>query len=182
MRGRRTSSVSKESVLERVDADLERGDYGRARDRLTALIGLYPDDVFLRSRLAEVWWDLHFPAMAGRYWYLEENRTEEVVEAVEAFERSCRGSPAAIWRCLKFKGDPATLPPFARQRIEDLVEACRKTYGDYPQLKDGRTVWESSPKQKLANIGCGIGCVLAIALTIFLSVVGIKSLIEQWTG
>jgi hypothetical protein len=119
--------------------------------------------------------------MAGRYWYLEESRTEEVVEALDAFEKSCNRSPLEIWHCLKFRGNPEHLPPYARQRIKGLIEECKKR-GMYPRLKDGRTEWKPTSKQNVKTIACGTGCVIVIVLVLFLSLLGIRALIDRWMG
>lgn len=43
--------------------------------------------------------------MAGRYWYLEKNKTPEMIEACIQFEKSMGNDPIKITRALKFKGD-----------------------------------------------------------------------------
>lgn len=171
--------MSKETVIERVEQDIVQGEYGKARDRLNGLIHIYPNDVWLRGRLAEIWWKLHYPAMAGRYWYLEENRTDEVREAVEAFEKSCQRSPSEMWRLIKFRGDPDALPPFARQRILDLIAECKTRYGDYPVLKEGRTHWKRTAKRKIAEVSSLVGCLVVVLILIVLSIIGVVSLIGR---
>lgn len=39
--------------------------------------------------------------MAGRYWYLEENKTSEMVKACNEFEKSMGNDPNRITRNLK---------------------------------------------------------------------------------
>jgi hypothetical protein len=117
--------------------------------------------------------------MAGRYWYLEENRTEEMEQAVEAFEKSCNRSPFMIWHCLKFRGNLENLPPPARRKIEDLIEECRRQ-GMYPKMKDGATVWRATTTQNAKSIGFCAGIVILMALTAYLSLVGLVTLIKEW--
>jgi hypothetical protein len=47
--------MGKETALRRVEEDIARGDLGKARDRLHGLLKDYPDDLALRTRLAEVY-------------------------------------------------------------------------------------------------------------------------------
>ena len=43
--------------------------------------------------------------MAGRYWYLEEHKTDIMHESCLLFEKSMGNNPHHIARALKFKGD-----------------------------------------------------------------------------
>lgn len=125
--------MSKETVLTRVEADLRREDLGMARDRLHTLLHTYPNDVALRARLAEVYHQLQFPAMAGRYWYLEEHQTPDMRSAVAAFELSCGGDPLLTLSALKFRGDPQRLPDYAKERLESLRHSVQEKYEFFPE-------------------------------------------------
>jgi hypothetical protein len=67
----------KAATLQKIEDEIEAGDYGKARDRLHGLLVTYPDDLSIRRRLGDVCWQLQHPAMAGRYWYLEADQTPE---------------------------------------------------------------------------------------------------------
>ena len=102
-----------EKTLKAIDADIAVGDFGKARDRLHGLLATYPDDLALRRRLGDVYWRLQHPAMADRYWYLEENKTPDMIVACAAFEQSFGNDPFHILLALKFRGDvshPRYLP------------------------------------------------------------------------
>ena len=47
--------------------------------------------------------------MAGRYWYLEKDKTSEMVKACTLFEKSFGNDPIRIAQALKFKGDSEIL-------------------------------------------------------------------------
>ena len=103
--------MSLDDSLRRVDHDIAAGDTGRARDRLHGLISTYSDNLDLRRRLGEVYWKLRDPAMAGRYWYLEENQSVDMLSARKTFERSCGGNPVKMLLAIKYRG--------GMQRIKD---------------------------------------------------------------
>jgi hypothetical protein len=126
--------VSKGTVLVRVEADMESGDLGKARDRLHSLVHDHPDHFDLRTRLADVYHRLQFPSMAGRYWYLEEHRPPEMEAAVTAFEQSCGGDPLLMLSALKFRGDLSQAPDYARGRLTALQEAVRAKYRFSPDV------------------------------------------------
>jgi hypothetical protein len=125
--------MSKETVLAKVDEDLRRDNLGTARDRLHSLVRAYPDDLSLRARLAEIYDRMHFPAMAGRYWYFEERRTPNVEAAIRAFERSCNNNPLLMLSALKFRGDVVKMPEHARGRLEALRREVHNMRGFLPK-------------------------------------------------
>ena len=122
-------AMAKEAALARVEADLRSGDVGKARDRLHTLVHDYPNDVGLRTRLAEVYQRLKFPAMAGRYWYLEASWTAEMEDSIAIFRRSCGDDPLRILSALKFRGDSSQIPKYARERLGSLQQAVHGKYG-----------------------------------------------------
>jgi hypothetical protein len=118
--------MAKEETLEKVGRDIERGDLGKARDRLHGLLTAYPDDLALRRRLGEVYARLQQPSMAGRYWYLEGERAPEMDAAVGAFEQEAGKDATVILSRLRFRGDAARLPTYARDKLAVLEEARRR--------------------------------------------------------
>lgn len=119
--------MSLEKTLRRVEEDVASGDYGKARDRLHGLLRAYPGDLRLRRRLGDIYWALKHPAMAGRYWYLEDETTPEMVRARRAFERATGGDPVEILRALKFKGGlEAISGTSAERKLLALKEAAER--------------------------------------------------------
>ncbi len=152
--------MSKETVLARVEADLAERDFGNARDRLNTLVVENPDDLDLRARLATVYDTLGQPAMAGRYWFFQEERTGHGAKAVVAFERSCGGDALLMLSALKFQGDPERMPAHARAlaRLDALRQAVQERYGFMPRpyessrmLGRGRGTLNSHARAELAR-------------------------------
>ncbi len=112
--------MAKDDTLKKIYSEIEAGDLGKARDRLHGLMVTYPDDIHIRELLADVYWRLQFPAMAGRYWYLTEASGEHVEAAKKAFEKSFGDDPARIMAILKLSEDPDKLPEQLRSRFEVL--------------------------------------------------------------
>jgi hypothetical protein len=92
-------------TLKKVEEDIKNNDLGKARDRLHGLIATYPNEIKLRKKLGDIYWELKYPSMAGRYWYLAESKTQEMIQACQKFEGSLGNDPIKILRSLKFKGD-----------------------------------------------------------------------------
>ena len=93
------------NTLRKIETDIQCEDLGKARDRLLGLISTYPNELELRKRLGDIYYELRYPVMAGRYWYLEKNKTPEMLKACNEFEKSMGNDPVRIARVIKYKGD-----------------------------------------------------------------------------
>ncbi|MCL6572901.1 MAG: DNA helicase [Bacillus sp. (in: Bacteria)] len=133
-------------TLEKIEDDIKKNDLGKARDRLHGLISTYPNELELRKKLGDIYFELKYPSMAGRYWYLEENKTPEMVKACNEFEKFMGNDPYRIARTLKYKGDIEIL-----KRLE--------LHGEFTSIKNKvkeKLIQESedSLQDKLFTIGC----------------------------
>ena len=175
--------MSVERTLERVARDLAAGDLGKARDRLHGLIAARPADLDLRRRLGSVYWELRHPSMAGRYWFLEEDKSPEMAAAVRAFERECGGNPVSMLRALKFRGDVDALDsPFAREALRGLQRRAGSEYGFRYVfgLAGGRGAGPRGPgKETLADKLSSLGCLLALALAAALMIIGLVTVVRS---
>jgi len=164
----------KEETLQKIERDIASGDLGKARDRLHGLLATYPCDLSLRRRLGDLYALLHEPAMAGRYWYLEESPSPAMEAAWRTFERSCGDDPVQIVRALKFREDPALLGETARERLLALQEeAHHKGYRSFPSPHSGQ------PTERRGSGWLLAGCVLALLVAAFFSLVGLVT-VWQW--
>ncbi len=162
--------MSREETLRKVAYDIQREDLGKARDRLHGLIGAYPDDLGLRERLAEVYWQLRQPAMAGRYWYLTDCNTPEADRAREAFQKAHGHQPLLMLQALKFRGDPERLKGTpAGKRLNGLVEAVSQDHG--PQLAhrySGKLRELDSPQRLKQTWKEKVTCAILLLMALFL--------------
>ncbi|MGD9855321.1 MAG: DUF6584 family protein [Planctomycetaceae bacterium] len=170
--------MSKDSTLKRIESEIAAGDLGKGRDRLHGLISSYPNDLTLRSRLAEVYWKLQYPHRAGCYWFLEEHQTHETREAVAAFEKRCGGDPWIILHSIKFRGDPDHLSPLARERLEGVIARCKAKYGRYPDFSQKRTRYIETAQQKATTTLLATGCITALVLIGACAIVGLITIVS----
>lgn len=171
----------KEETLLRIEREIIAGDWGKARDRLHGLLVTYPDDLALRRRLGDVYRQIHYPAMAGRYWYLEEDRTPDMAQACTAFERACGNDAAQILMALKFNGNVAALgDTFAGSTLLELQERAKQECGYQIGFgKSGRERYRYTDRAKPNGRWLLIGCVACALAAVALMAVGIVAII-QW--
>ncbi|RAS83558.1 DUF6584 family protein [Priestia endophytica] len=121
-------------TLKKIQEDIEKNDLGKARDRLHGLMSTYPNELALRKKLGDIYFLLKYPDMAGRYWYLEENKTPEMVEACLQFKKSMGNDPIAIAKGLKFKGESEILEKLElRQETSPIQHKVKESLLEEPQ-------------------------------------------------
>ncbi len=95
------------SLFDRIERDIERGDYALARDRLTSHVSQKGYDSELVARLGQICFAMHDHFLAGRYWLVSREDGPDVDRAVAEFLRRCKDDP---------KHRVAQLPAFCRVR------------------------------------------------------------------
>ena len=171
----------REETLRRIEREIATGDRGKARDRLHGLLVTYPDDLALRRTLGDVYWQLHHPAMAGRYWYLEEDRTPEMDRACAAFERACGHDAAQILMALQFNGDVTVLgDTYAGRTLLVLQERVRQERGYQIEFgKGGAERYRHTEQAQAGGRWLLIGCLAAALVAAAFMVTGLVT-VAQW--
>lgn len=161
-------------TLQSVEHDIQRGDLGKAISRLHGLMTSYPDNLDLRTRLGELYWQLQNPAMAGRYWYLVEAKDDRMQDACTRFEDEFRRDPHHILSALKFKGNADGLRgTYAGRMLDDLERQARKKYFWYPAYRKNGRKEEENRTQTARGFFFQFGCLLALALVVSLALIGL---------
>ncbi|RPH96474.1 hypothetical protein EHM69_01080 [candidate division KSB1 bacterium] len=173
--------MSKDVTLKRVEDDIIRGDLGKARDRLHGLIASYPEDLSLRTKLAQIYWKLQYPAMAGRYWYLDSDSDEIRKAAIAIYECAYKHNAFHILHGLRIRFDPSILSDvYAKQRIESLAQQCSMKWGGaatYSYAKQKAFHIVLSRKEKLRGALVGIMVLAVVISLVILLIMGIFHLI-----
>ncbi|MFE2294757.1 DUF6584 family protein [Streptomyces sp. NPDC059452] len=164
-------------TLARVEADLASGRIPVARQRLRGLTSSYPHKPAPRRRLAEVYRLYGDAAEAGRWMYLEEDRSPEETAAFE--ERYA--TPVRRMRAIAWRGTESDAPtPFAAERLTELRTAASDSLGR-PVTWDGLAEVRDLPDGereggRLASALAGIGCLLLAVVFFGIWIYGLISL------
>lgn len=150
-------------TIKKIEEDIKNNDLGKARDRIHGLIFTYPDELELRKKLGDIYFALKYPSMAGRYWYLEKDKTPEMVDACIQFEKSMGNDPNSIARVLKFKGDSEIIKRLQDQEISPIQNKVKEKLTEEP---------DETLEDKLFTIGC----ITILILIIFFTLIGIYTL------
>jgi len=175
-----------DKTLQQVELEIKAGNLGKARDRLHGLISTYPGSLELRKKLGDIYWNLHDFAMAGRYWYLEEQRTKEMVFCCQEFENTFGNDPVQILLALKFKGNvDSILEEFAGRTLLALHNKAKEKYHSYVYndfRKHGSEKFQpkTDRKSKATNDKWfTVGCVTAFILGSILAIIGLITVLNM---
>ncbi|ARF72614.1 hypothetical protein B7C62_10265 [Kitasatospora albolonga] len=167
------------NTLARVDADLASGRIPVARQRLRGLASSYPHEPAPRRRLAEVFRLYGDTAEAGRWMYLEEDRSPEETAAFE--ERYA--TPVRRMRAVAWRGTEADAPtPFAAGQLTAVREAASDSLGR-PVTWDGLAEVRDLPADERegsrpAGVLAGGGCLILTVAFLGIWVYGLVSLFD----
>ncbi|PAE42785.1 DUF6584 family protein [Bacillus sp. 7884-1] len=153
-------------TLKKIEDDINKNDLGKARDRLHGLISAYPNELELRKRLGDIYFELKYPSMAGRYWYLEENKTPEMEKACGEFEKSMGNDPFRIARTLKYKGDKEIL---IRLELDWEVSPLKN------KVKE-KLIQE--PEKSLQDKLVAFGCISIFIIIVMFEIIGVYEFIN----
>ena len=121
------------------------------------------------QELGDLFIELGFPAMAGRYWYLLENKTDRMIAACQEFEHSLGNDPGLIAWCFV---NPLLLSPFAKSKLKELLD---REQGIRREYQYGWKPPKTRLRDQLALLGCGIMAAIIVSVLI----VGVAS-IASW--
>lgn len=166
--------MSLRETLARVDADLAAGRVPVARQRLRGLVSSFPYDLTLRRRLAEVYRLYGDAAEAGRWMFLEEDRSADETAAFEARY----GSAGWRMKALGWRGPEAmAATSFAERQLVAVRTACAEELGHPVDWDDPATYRESLEQDveeapsgpwtvggMLACVGCLLGVLAFLAI------------------
>lgn len=146
------------------------------RDEAAKLLRQLALDRFIHSDQSREMGDLcarlGFTVLAGRYWYLEEQKTPEMLAACREFERSCGENPLMIASSCGYINAPSNSYP--QRRLQELflqAEAIRnrdKELGRTPRVWIDRVL--------------GFGCLLICAAMVIVFLIGLATIGSLFYG
>lgn len=165
--------VGRHETLETVERDIADGRLGIARDRLHGLVLSFPADVSLRSRLGDVYFKLGYPIDAGRFWFFDEDQTDEKRTAIDLFVRSCNRDTAVILTRLKVRSNPEILSTSAaQQKVNELIEEGERRSARLEALKQPVPHEDPGSLKGILKM-CGCSILFALAVILFVAKIGI---------
>jgi hypothetical protein len=122
--------------------------------------------------------------MAGRYWYLEEDSSPDMVVARKTFEKAFGNNSILLLQALKFRGDIEAIGnSFAKQTLISLQRRAKDEHGYIYQfgvssLNGNRSSHVSTFKEKLF----GMGCLIIVAIALGLMLLGLDTIMRHLLG
>lgn len=164
-----------QQTLEKIQWDIQNKNLGKARDRLHGLINSYPDNLELRKMLGDIYWQLQFPEMAGRYWYMEEEKNDNMVAACKRFEEQFNHDPMYMLFAIKYKGDleeiEGTYAGETLIKLHTRAKEKHRFYEHFQNKRGGKFIYRKMNDN--SNKNSGWGCILILCLFIGFAFIGV---------
>ncbi|WP_374105512.1 DUF6584 family protein [Chryseobacterium sp. NKUCC03_KSP] len=160
-----------------MEEDLKAGRKKKACDRLRNLINEFPDDISLREKLGQIYYDSGFKDEAGKFWILCKLQNFEMKEAVDIYRNSVSNSGNAILKDIVFRGNKNQLSQYSRDILNELESDSFIKTKHVPDFKRKRREKRNYTESKDSFLS-KIGFYLFIGGIIFLPVLGFVKLCE----
>ncbi|HAO08604.1 DUF6584 family protein [Chryseobacterium mucoviscidosis] len=144
------------AIFYRIEQDLKAGRKKKACDRLRNLINEFPDDLSLRDKLAQIYYDSGFKDESGKFWILSEPQNFEMKEAIEIYRNSLSNSGNAILKDIVFRGDKTQLSEYAKNILKELeTDSFKKTkhIPDFKRKQREKGNYTESKDSFFSNVG-----------------------------
>lgn len=165
------------NLFYKIEEDLKDGRKKKACDRLRNMINQFPNDIFLRKRLGQIYFEAGFLDEAGKFWILSAPESNEMENAVELYRKSLGNSGNAILKDIVFRGDKDLLDEHAKKIIIELEQDSFKATKQIPVFK-AKTREKEKYQEHHTGFLSKIGIFLLIGFVILLPVLGIFKLLE----
>lgn len=165
------------NLLYRIEQDLKEGRKKKACDRLRNMINQFPNDISLRKKLGQIYFEAGFLDEAGKFWILSASENSEMENAVELYRKSLSNSGNAILKDIVFRGDKDLLDEHAKKVISELEHDSFKATKHIPVFETKMREKGTYSENKTGLLS-KIGIFLLIGFVILLPVLGIFKLVE----
>lgn len=158
-----------EKSLQEIGTLVSTGELQKARQQLAALSHRTLPGNRYSKEIGDLYAKLGCQAMAGRYWYLLEKPTEEMLSARQEFEHSLGNSPGLIHDQFL----PCGLPPQAKARLAELEKEAAELKKMYPSV----SVTKKHLWQDRAVLAVGGLVAFGVAAIFFMGVVSLAEML-----
>ena len=160
---------SKHDWNQRLEADLaairkaiSAGQFEEATKMLRGVCLNCPPGSTHAQEVGDLFMELGFPTMAGRYWYLLEDKTDRMIAACQEFENSLCNSPTLIAQALGWHSNPS---PTVKARLEELHRRAKDFRREYQ--------YDVKPPKGLRDRVGLLGCAIVGFIIMFIFIQGI---------
>jgi len=171
--------VALDETMARADRDIQRGDLGKARDRLEGLLVAYPDDLRIRARLGEIYWRLQYPERAGRHWYLLASENSDMDAAKQAFAAHYNDNPGMVLQAIGYHGGLESVAGAYAGEVLRLGRRAGLTEESLEAAVRKRQPGEPAPPAKVpwGFKLAGVGLLVFVVAVLVLALIGLWSLL-----
>ncbi|KAA2217669.1 DUF6584 family protein [Chryseobacterium sediminis] len=165
------------NLMYRIEQDLKEGRKKKACDRLRNMINQFPNDITLRKKLGQIYFEAGFLDEAGKFWILSAPENNEMKNAVEIYRKSLSNSGSAILKDIVFRGDKDCLDEYATNVMDALEQNSFKVTKHIPVFKAKKREKGNYSENQTGFLST-LGTFLFFGSIILIPVLGIYKLFE----
>jgi len=165
------------NLLYRIEHDLKEGRKKKACDRLRNMINQFPNDLSLRKKIGQIYFEAGFLDEAGKFWILSLPENNEMETAVEIYRKSLSNSGNAILKDIVFRGDKNLLDEYPMKIITELEKDSLKNTKHIPVFKTKIREKGNYSEAQTSFLNKIVTC-LVVGLIILIPVLGIFKVFE----
>lgn len=165
------------NLFYRIEQDLKQGRKKKACDRLRNMINQFPNDLSLRKKLGQIYFEAGFLDEAGKFWILCTPENNEMKNAVEIYRKSLSNSGSAILKDIVFRGDKDCLDEYAIKVMAELEQDSFKATKHIPVFK-AKIREKGKYSESQTGFLSTLGTFLFIGSIILIPILGIYKLFE----
>ncbi|MFZ4931185.1 DUF6584 family protein [Chryseobacterium sp. Mn2064] len=162
----------------RIEHDLKTGRKKKACDRLRNMINQFPNDLSLRKKLGQIYFEAGFLDEVGKFWILSTPENNEMENAVEIYRNSLSNSGNAILKDIIFRGNKNLLDEYAMKIITELEKSSLAATKHIPVFKT-KIREKGNYSENKTDFLSKIGICLIVGFIISLPLLGIFKLFEM---
>lgn len=162
--------------ISKITADIESGLKFKAANQLRNLINIHPNEMELRDKLANLYYDAGFFDAAGKYWILKDSMADHVRKCVAKYEGTVNYSARQILFDLKFRGDKELLSDYAKKKLIALEEESMQKSGYVPNFTPKERIQYPEAGNDFISRFIGAAVIVFLVSVPIFAIIGIISL------
>lgn len=158
-----------EALLAAITTAIAAGKLDDAKQMSVAIPQYVSPGCEMSQQIGDLYLELGLTAMAGRYWYLLEDKSDQMVIACEEFERSLGHNPRLI---LEAMGWCRERSPYAKARTTELLKQAYRIRREHQH--------ETRPARGWRDRAFLLGCAVVSFAIMFVFVMGIMFIVRMF--
>ena len=127
---------TRDNIKDKIIFIIKTEEISKAIDKISGYLECFYEDQWILNQLAKLHYENANPAMAGRFWFFKEGKSELEDKCVEEYRKSRGNDLIQMARELighNYKS-PRDLNPYTKRQLFELLEEIKAAHGFIPKF------------------------------------------------